>query len=116
LEENKRDVFMSSRREFFKKAGIWGAAAVAPIGTTVVMAMPKSEEKEDISHLEPSGNANLLLQGGMIASKPDNYSGIGGIYSINAGVEYQNKVELAVGKDNMLWVRVDGNWKRVVTT
>jgi hypothetical protein len=30
-----------------------------------------------------------------------------------SNVEYENKVEMSVGKDNRLWVKVNDEWKRV---
>jgi hypothetical protein len=27
--------------------------------------------------------------------------------------QYENRVEMSVGKDNRLWIKVDGKWHRV---
>ena len=103
-----------SRRDFFRKAGIFSAAVVAPVATTVVITMPEAKKEiEDISHLKPEGNQNLVLQGGVTMKNkpPEN-----GLYFFHSNLEYNNKVEMSVGKDNMLWLKVGDEWKRVLTT
>ena len=103
-----------SRRNFFRKASIFGALAVAPVATTVVVSLPKEEKAaEDISHLQPENPTSLILQG---TPKPVESSYNGNGFYIMPNQEYQNKVEMSVGKDNMLWIKVGDEWKRVLTT
>jgi len=104
---------MNTRREFFRKAGIFGAAIAAPIATTVVVTMPETKkENEDISHLKPEGNSNLVLNGNPKPNTTDN-SKLGSNFYLIPNAEYQNKVEMSVGKDDRLWIKIGDEWKRV---
>lgn len=88
---------MNNRRNFFKRAGLFGAVAVAP---TAAVAVATFAPKENIEHLSP-GSPSLTLM-----SEP-----------LNAPVLYAEAprygVALSVGKDKRLWVQIDGKWKRV---
>jgi hypothetical protein len=101
-----------SRRNFFCKAGIVGAAIVAPVVTTVVVTMPEAKKEiEDISHLKPESDLTFVLQG----NKKPQKSPLPGEYSsfVMTNEEYLNKVHMSVGKDNRLWIKADGKWRRV---
>ena len=114
------------RRKFIRGAGIVsgllggvfaGKVVVEKIHTKEIIREVLPEvEKVDISHLAPENPTTIVLHGN---PKPKTYSnqdsnGIGGFMYTNTN-DYQNKVELSVGKDNSLWLKVDGDWKRVVT-
>jgi|LakMenEpi03Aug12_release.lakeMendotaPanAssembly.Ray.scaffolds.fasta_scaffold2392255_1 hypothetical protein len=114
------------RRKFIRGAGILsgflggvfaGKVVVEKIHTKEVIreVLPPVEEV-DITHLAPESPTSLVLHGN---PKPKTYSnqdsnGIGG-FIYNGTSDYQNKVELSVGKDNSLWIRSGDAWKRVVT-
>jgi len=103
---------MNTRREFFRKAGIFGAAIAAPVATTVVVTMPETKkENEDISHLKPESDLTFVLQG----NKKPQKSPLPGEYSsfVMTNQEYLNKVSMSVGKDDRLWIKVGDEWKRV---
>ena len=72
-----------------------------------------SKPVEDISHLKPPRDNNLLrLMGsyGEEEEKPSNSPFI--ISNVNSKVTH--KVDMTVGLDNRLWIRVGDDWKRVV--
>jgi hypothetical protein len=52
-----------------------------------------------------------MLQGNPKKKEPSALEG--SPYSVFSNVEYENKVEMSVGKDNRLWVKVNDEWKRV---
>lgn len=85
---------------------------------------------EDIAHLAPLGKTTLQLTADNIPPPPppppqpapigvnsfDGYTTIGSSYPSILGDGYKetdNKVTLSVGKDNRLWIQVDGTWRRV---
>jgi len=104
---------MNTRREFFRKAGIVGAAIAAPVATTVVVTMPETKkENDDISHLKPEGDMNFVLNGNSKPNTTDN-SKLGSNLYLIPNAEYQNRVEMSVGKDDRLWIKVGDEWKRV---
>jgi hypothetical protein len=84
--------------------------------TTVVVTMPKDKPNEDASHLKPEGNHNLVLNGGLKArggTQVTDANGTSVYFMEPITAEYNNKVEMSVGKDNRLWIKVDEEWKRV---
>jgi hypothetical protein len=109
------------RRKFLKGAGIVGSLVGGVVaGKTIVekhyyetkYIPPPEQPKEDISHLAPESPTRLVLQGGIKnQTLPQNSSEF---FISNSNVEYKNKVELSVGKDNHLWIKVGEEWKRVV--
>jgi hypothetical protein len=114
------------RRKFIRGAGLLsgflggifaGKVVVEKIHTKEVIKEVLPEiEKVDISHLAPESPTSLVLHGN---PKPKTYSnqgsnGIGGFLYTNPA-DYQNRVELSVGKDNSLWIKNGDAWKRVVT-
>lgn len=105
-----------SRRKFFKGAGLAGLFAAGYVGGRVVVEVQEQKKPvEDISHLAPESNQHFVLQGNPKPVQPTSYSG-NGFQFVPANNEYQNKVELSVGKDNMLWIKVGDEWKRVLTS
>lgn len=112
------------RRKFIRGAGLVsgflggvfaGKVVVEKIHTKEVIkeVLPPVEEV-DISHLAPESPTSLVLRGN---PKPKTYSnqgsnGIGGFLYTNPA-DYQNRVELSVGKDNRLWIKIGDEWKRV---
>jgi hypothetical protein len=112
---------MTSRRDFFrggvKGAGLAGAffaGLMAPVvveRVKEVQVLPPKVEPEDISHLAPESPTTLVLQGGVKKQEPPPSGN--GFYIAPMNVEYTNKVAMSVGKDNRLWIQVDGQWRRV---
>jgi hypothetical protein len=100
-----------TRRRFFKGAAIVGAFAAGFMAPKVVVAVREKTSNEDISHLAPESPTTLVLQGNPkpVESPPTQ----GGGFYITPSQEYQNKVAMSVGKDNRLWIQVDGQWRRV---
>ncbi len=109
------------RRKFIRGAGIVsgllggvfaGKVVVEKIHTKEIIREVLPEvEKVDISHLAPENPTTIVLHGN---PKPRYNQGDNSFIYSNAN-DYQNRVELSVGKDNSLWLKVDGDWKRVVT-
>jgi hypothetical protein len=127
------------RRGFLKGFGLLGAAAggflaaqnsfantppPSPIGS------PASNQRdlgpvEDIAHLAPLGLVNIHFQADNRPPPPppplNHYTGYtmssGGDWGIGIGnmasTEGHNNVKMSVGKDNRLWIEVDGQWRRV---
>ena len=132
---------VNARRGFLKGFGLLGAAAggflaaqnsfantppPSPIGS------PASNQRdlgpvEDIAHLAPLGKTTLQLTADNIPPPPPPPAPIGGYtfdgYAVTGSShisilydgykETDNKVTLSVGKDNRLWIEVDGQWRRV---
>lgn len=104
-----------SRRKFFKGAGLVGLFATGYVGGRVVVEMQEKKPVEDISHLAPENNQHFVLMGNPKPNTTDT-SKLGDGFYLIPNAEYQNKVEMSVGKDNMLWIKVGDEWKRVLTT
>lgn len=105
---------MSERRKFMKGFGLLGAVLAGAATTKVVIehVEKKEKEKEDISHLAPENNNTLVLQGQPVEKEPVQVMGTSFyIQPMNHG--YKNKVAMAVGKDDRLWIKVGEEWKRV---
>lgn len=119
----------------FASAG--AANAVSVVGSSASVDRNQSERVdrdavEDISHLAPKDNATSLVITGdnrpppppapiSVSSSPyviSNNLNNGGLfvgnYYQNCPKEELNKVSMAVGKDDRLWIRVGDSWKRVV--
>lgn len=117
---------MNNRREFFRKAGIFGALAIAPVATTVVVSLPKEEKMpEDISHLAPPDTAtSIRLTGSYEEPKQSSDMvfttdgeermrlGASGFYVTPSPLPTHG-VDMTVGKDNRLWIKIGNEWKRV---
>ncbi len=118
----------------FASAG--AANAVSVVGSSAPVNRNQSERVdrdavEDISHLAPKDNATSLVITGdnrpppppapiSVSSSPyiiSNNIGSGqlfvGNYYQSCPKEELNKVSMAVGKDDRLWIRVGDSWKRV---
>lgn len=107
---------MSERRKFMKGFGLLGAVLAGAATTKVVIEhvdkKEKEKEKENISHLAPNADATLILQGQKVEKEPVQVQG-SSFYIQPLNYEYQNKVAMAVGKDDRLWIKVGEEWKRV---
>ena len=101
---------MSERRNFLKGFGLLGAVVGGAAAAKVVVEYRVVEEHkkvEDISHLAPDNPTTLVLQGN---PKRVEIPACGLAFT---NQEFQNKVNLSVGKDNRLWIKVDDTWMRV---
>jgi hypothetical protein len=133
---------MNGRRSFIKGFGLFGALG-AGYGAALLqdraaqMAGPSLPDAnsttvaEDISHLAPLGSTTLVLTANNKPPPPppppspitfsDGYIATGSSYIISSpalsmnGVSTpnQNNVKMSVGKDDRLWIEVDGKWRRV---
>lgn len=104
---------VSTKRSFLRGAGLFGL--FAGIGGAVVaesLPAPLPEVKEDISHLAPTTNRHGVLS--LNASYTDEApaQATNG-YMIWNPPTTTHSVEMAVGKDNRLWIKVDDEWRRV---
>jgi hypothetical protein len=106
------------RRRFLNGAGLIGGL-VAGIGATklTVEVIEKKKESEDISHLAPSSNTNLMLTA---QNKPKKVKPAGitlegqPIYFAESPqLDELNKVTLSVGHDDRLWMKIGEKWHRV---
>lgn len=106
---------MSERRKFMKGFGLLGAVLAGAATTKVVVehVEKKEKEKEDISHLAPDAKTTLVLQGNPVEKEPVPVAGSSSFYIQPLNHEYKNKVSMAVGKDDRLWIKVGEEWKRV---
>ena len=132
---------MQERRRFIKGFGLLGlalsgaAAARETISNTGVIGVGTGTDNvpavidppvvEDIAHLAPLGLVNIHFQADNRPPPPppplNHYTG----YTISSGSHYglgignmastegHNNVKMSVGKDNRLWIEVDGQWRRV---
>lgn len=114
----------NGRRNFFKGtgkgAGIAGAFFAGFMAPVVIERVKETKiiqqvetpkpEPENITHLAPENPTTLVLQGGVKKQEPPP---LGNGFYITPNVEYTNKVAISVGKDNRLWIQVDGEWRRV---
>lgn len=101
---------MSERRKFLKGFGMVGAVFAGAASAKVVIE-EKKKPVEDISDLAPTYDNVLVLQGNRLPPKEPESNG--SLYYIQSNTEYANKVHLAVGKDDRLWIKVGDSWKRV---
>jgi hypothetical protein len=108
---------MSERRKFMKGFGLLGAVLAGAATTKVVVEhvekKEKEKEKENISHLAPDAKTTLVLQGNQVEKEPVPVAGSSSFYIQPLNHEYKNKVSMAVGKDDRLWIKVGEEWKRV---
>ena len=103
---------MSERRKFMKGFGLLGAVIAGAATTKVVIEHTEKKEQEDISHLAPNADMSLVLMGQKVEKEPVQLSG-SSFYIQPMNHEYKNKVAMAVGKDDRLWIKVGEEWKRV---
>ena len=127
---------MNARRGFLKNLGLFGAAvAGASAAAANNIARPAETVGEKIDHLAPNNNTTFQLQAtnreySSEAMRIDGSGNLGigttspyadlsvepssGFYFVPQPTPSEmNKVELSVGKDNRLWTKVDGQWKRL---
>lgn len=103
---------MTERRKFMKGFGLLGAVIAGAATTKVVIEHTEKKEQEDISHLAPNDDMSLVLMGQKVEKEPVQLSG-SSFYIQPMNHEYKNKVAMAVGKDDRLWIKVGEEWKRV---
>ena len=122
------------RRSFIKGIGLFGAlgagyATAALQDRAAEVAGPSipdansSTAAEDISHLAPLGTTTLVLTANNEPPPPPTFGDgyvIGSSYisspvlSMNGDTfPGKNNVKMSVGKDDRLWIEVDGKWRRV---
>jgi hypothetical protein len=97
---------MNNRRAFAGKL-LGGLAGSFFAGT----AFAKNDNKkiEDISSLKPENPTTLVLMGNAKKQSVDGNN----LQYVYSNESYQNRVELSVGKDNRLWIKVSDRWCRV---
>ena len=114
----------NSRRGFLKGFGLLSAVAAgaatshfASTGTSMDVRDPVDPILSSAvdKALAPSSSSNLTLTAD---NRPQeamriNSDGTWGIGVTAWQPEYQNRVAMSVGKDNRLWLQVDGEWRRV---
>lgn len=125
---------MNDRRRFVRNFGLLGAV-FAGMGSAEAarrglescnnsIGVVSNDSPVDISHLQPAGRTTLSLLADNEPPKPISYAQTGYTITLGQGsqsyvvttapkLEEQNKVNLSVGKDNRLWIEVDGKWRRV---
>lgn len=125
---------MNDRRRFVRNFGLLGAV-LAGMGSGELAAEPKSVLPVpdlpnpsndnvvcDISSLQPDNTTNIVLSADNTGAhrqytSPNSYTisaGYGSsIYMVKPTPTVTNQVKMSVGKDNRLWIEVDGKWKRV---
>lgn len=109
---------VNTKRSFLRGAGLFGL--FAGIGGAVVaesLPAPLPEVKEDISHLAPGANKHGTLH--LCASYTDEPPapiaplGATSTYTFFTQPKTTHSVEMSVGKDNRLWIKVGDEWHRV---
>lgn len=132
---------INARRGFLKGFSLLGAAVGGFVATQNAFAntppptpigSPADVERdvgsvEDITHLAPLGKTTLQLTADNTPPPPpspaptgglsvDGYTVIGSSYPTILSDGYKetdNKLTMSVGKDNRLWIQVNGTWRRV---
>ncbi len=104
---------VNTKRSFLRGAGLFGL--FAGIGGAVVaesLPAPLPEVKEDISHLAPTTNRHGVLSlNASYTDEPPAQATNG--YMIWSPPTTTHSVEMSVGKDNRLWLKVGDEWRRV---
>lgn len=114
------------RRSFLRKGGLFGALVAAASAPAIAEAATKKPAVEDVSkdvvEALDSTPMSLHLQAGYgtnIAEPQERMriTSEGGFY-FNPQPEYNNQVNVALkpGPDGELYVKKNGEWKRVLTT
>ena len=104
---------VNTKRSFLRGAGLFGL--FAGIGGAVVaesLPAPLPEVKEDISHLAPTTNRHGVLSLNASYTDEQPAQATNG-YMIWSPPTTTHSVEMAVGKDNRLWLKVGDEWRRV---
>jgi hypothetical protein len=115
------------RRKFIKGAGLLGSLVGGVVAGKVIVEKhyhetkyiaPPEPPKEDISHLAPVTTVNTLqLQADNSPPEVKEKMRITSsefFITPASNPEYTNVVNMSVGKDNRLWIKVGEEWKRVV--
>jgi len=113
------------RRSFIKGFGLGGViAGSAAVGFTAAKAVSNTVSQpapavvypqlEDISHLAPrdTGMDLTLARDNSEPEPPKVTPGSFSFMPVNTKTTHQ--VSMSVGKDNRLWLKVDGKWMRVM--
>ncbi len=125
---------MNDRRRFVRNFGLLGAV-LAGMGSAELAAntkpissapdLPNTSSDNvvcDISSLQPDNTTNIVLSADntgshRLYSSPNSYTVSAGygssIYMVKPTPTVTNQVKMSVGKDDRLWIEVDGKWKRV---
>jgi len=114
----------NSRRGFLKGFGLLSAiaaggvthsASAASAGGAVRSASDPVRSVVVDQSLAPSSSSNLTLTADNHPQEAMriNSDGAWGIGVSTPQPEQQNRVTMSVGKDNRLWLQVDGEWRRV---
>jgi hypothetical protein len=131
---------MNGRRSFIKGFGLFSALG-AGYGAALLQdraaqmagsSLPDANSTtvaEDISHLAPLGSTTLILTANNKPPPPPPPTAMtvdgqfftsGGYHDLttailisDSGNPNQNNVKMSVGKDDRLWIEVDGKWRRV---
>jgi hypothetical protein len=100
----------TNRRGFLRGFGLAGLFAAGAVGAKVIIEHKEEDKKvtEDISHLAPDSVTMFTLQGNPKPVDPSINP-----YYIQSNQDYQNKVHMAAGKDNRLWIKVNDQWYRL---
>ena len=102
---------MNGRRQFVKGFGLFGAVLAGAASAKVVVEEAK-KPVEDISDLAPPDNAyTLQISGSYSDKKPEPVNNGMLFYPTNSPTTHS--VNMTVGKDNRLWIKVGDQWKRV---
>ncbi len=117
---------MNARRGFLKGFGLLGAV-VAGAATTKVVIEEAKKPVEDLSEFAPPSNATTLRITGSYDPQPEP-SKSDMVFSTEGEEKYRisnsgfyfastpkqtHGVDMTVGKDNRLWIKVGDEWKRV---
>jgi hypothetical protein len=117
---------VNDRRKFVKGLGLFsafigglGAHSLANTGTSVAVrdnVDPVVPQSVDYSLAPPAGAPNIQLTGAYgDANVPMDFNpkGTGSIHYFNPQNTITNKVHMAVGRDDRLWIKVNDEWRRV---
>jgi hypothetical protein len=104
---------VNSKRSFLRGAGLFGLfAGIGGAAVAESLPAPLPEVKEDISHLAPTTNKHGVLT--LNASYTDEQPAqVTNGYMIWSPPKTTHSVEMSVGKDNRLWLKVGDEWHRV---
>jgi len=133
---------MNARRKFLKGIGLWSsvaAGAATPfLANTGASSVVRNTTDTPVActvdpSLAPLGQTNLMLTADnrpppppvttfadssyvmtcATSIQPQTTLSIGGNFINRCPEDQLNRVAMAVGKDNRLWIEVDGTWRRV---
>lgn len=127
---------MNDRRRFVRNFGLLGAVlagmgsrelaantAKSTVANDTMPGVDIDNINDNISSLQPDNATSLTLSADntgtqRLYSSPNSYT-ISAGYGASAYLvapsppPVTNQVRMSVGKDNRLWIEVDGSWKRV---